>query len=83
MKKEDGGKYVKVSMDGAPYLRKIDMKLYQGYSQLLQALNDMFQVQVGKHQFSQQNKSNCFGDRFLICKKNVCKSIILKFVILC
>ena len=46
---ENGGFYVKVSLDGAPYLRKIDMKLYKGYSQLLKALQDMFKVEVGKH----------------------------------
>ncbi|XP_057515812.1 auxin-responsive protein IAA3-like [Amaranthus tricolor] len=44
---ENGGFYVKVSLDGAPYLRKIDMKLYKGYSQLLKALQDMFKVEVG------------------------------------
>ncbi|KAK1297362.1 Auxin-induced protein 22D [Acorus calamus] len=34
--------YVKVSMDGAPYLRKIDLKLYKGYSELRRALEGMF-----------------------------------------
>ncbi|CAI0432674.1 unnamed protein product [Linum tenue] len=37
-----GGNYVKVSMDGAPYLRKIDLKVYSGYPQLLKALEEMF-----------------------------------------
>ncbi|GAB4855393.1 hypothetical protein Ancab_024016 [Ancistrocladus abbreviatus] len=47
---EEGGNtmYVKVSMDGAPYLRKIDLKLYKGYPQLLNALEDMFEFKVGK-----------------------------------
>ncbi|KMS94277.1 hypothetical protein BVRB_023030, partial [Beta vulgaris subsp. vulgaris] len=46
---EVGGNYVKVSMDGAPYLRKIDMKLYNGYAELLKSLEDMFKVTVGKY----------------------------------
>ncbi|XP_074311443.1 auxin-responsive protein IAA4-like [Silene latifolia] len=50
---ENGGMYVKVSMDGAPYLRKIDMKLYTCYAQLLKALEDMFKVQVGEYSESE------------------------------
>lgn len=41
--------YVKVSMDGAPYLRKIDMRVYKGYPELLKALGDMLKFTVGKH----------------------------------
>ncbi|KAH0463777.1 hypothetical protein IEQ34_006563 [Dendrobium chrysotoxum] len=37
-----GGILVKVSMDGAPYLRKIDLKNYKGYKELRDALEDMF-----------------------------------------
>ncbi|KAG6495033.1 hypothetical protein ZIOFF_042824 [Zingiber officinale] len=43
--KEDGqtmGLYVKVSMDGVPYLRKIDLKMYKSYKELKEALNNMF-----------------------------------------
>lgn len=48
MKKvEESGVYVKVSMDGAPYLRKMDLKLYKGYPELLKALEDMFKFKVG------------------------------------
>lgn len=36
------GIFVKVSMDGAPYLRKIDLKIYNGYRELREALEDMF-----------------------------------------
>ncbi|XP_077247362.1 auxin-induced protein 22D-like [Tasmannia lanceolata] len=39
---ETTGIYVKVSMDGAPYLRKMDLKVYKGYPELLKALEDMF-----------------------------------------
>ncbi|XP_073138053.1 auxin-responsive protein IAA27-like [Henckelia pumila] len=34
--------YVKVSMDGAPYLRKIDLKIYGGYEEVSSALEKMF-----------------------------------------
>ncbi|MQM01724.1 hypothetical protein Taro_034479 [Colocasia esculenta] len=39
---EAPGLYVKVSMDGAPYLRKIDLKSYSGYKELRQAMEAMF-----------------------------------------
>ncbi|CAN6700876.1 unnamed protein product [Malus baccata var. baccata] len=35
-------KYVKVAVDGAPYLRKVDLEMYNSYQQLLRALEDMF-----------------------------------------
>lgn len=44
---EGPGIYVKVSMDGAPYLRKIDLKVYSGYPELLQALENMFKFTIG------------------------------------
>ncbi|CAK9143785.1 unnamed protein product [Ilex paraguariensis] len=44
---DGAGMYVKVSMDGAPYLRKIDLKVYQSYSELLNALEDMFKCTIG------------------------------------
>ncbi|GAB4836006.1 Auxin-responsive protein iaa16 [Ancistrocladus abbreviatus] len=34
--------FVKVSMDGAPYLRKVDLKLYKSYQELSEALGKMF-----------------------------------------
>ncbi|KAJ4817335.1 Auxin-responsive protein [Rhynchospora pubera] len=34
--------FVKVSMDGAPYLRKIDLKMYNSYKELSAALEKMF-----------------------------------------
>ncbi|XP_022720890.1 auxin-induced protein AUX22-like [Durio zibethinus] len=43
---EDGSKtskmYVKVSMDGAPFLRKIDLGMHRGYSDLATALEKLF-----------------------------------------
>uniref|UniRef100_A0A6M2F6N1 Auxin-responsive protein n=1 Tax=Populus davidiana TaxID=266767 RepID=A0A6M2F6N1_9ROSI len=43
------GMYVKVSVDGAPYLRKIDLKVYKGYPELLKALENMFKLTIGKN----------------------------------
>ncbi|CAN6286523.1 unnamed protein product [Urochloa humidicola] len=37
-----GGLYVKVSMDGAPYLRKVDLRTYGGYRELRDALDELF-----------------------------------------
>lgn len=37
-----GSLFVKVSMDGAPYLRKVDLKTYSNYMQLSSALKNMF-----------------------------------------
>ncbi|KAK4774777.1 hypothetical protein SAY86_009712 [Trapa natans] len=34
--------YVKVSMEGAPYLRKVDLKIYKSYMELSSALKKMF-----------------------------------------
>lgn len=46
---ETPGIYVKVSMDGAPYLRKIDLRVYKAYPDLLKALESMFKFTVGKY----------------------------------
>ncbi|CAA2966064.1 auxin-responsive IAA4-like [Olea europaea subsp. europaea] len=50
-KKEDSetGMYVKVSMDGAPFLRKVDLKVYNGYTDLLKALESMFKLRIGEY----------------------------------
>lgn len=37
-----GRALVKVCIDGAPYLRKVDLKLYKSYQQLSDALAKMF-----------------------------------------
>ncbi|EOA27465.1 hypothetical protein CARUB_v10023602mg [Capsella rubella] len=37
-----GALFVKVSMDGAPYLRKVDLRTYTSYQQLSSALEKMF-----------------------------------------
>ncbi|XP_022991276.1 auxin-induced protein 22D-like [Cucurbita maxima] len=42
-----GGVYVKVSMDGAPYLRKLDLTIYKSYTELVKALENMFKFNLG------------------------------------
>lgn len=48
-----GCHYVKVSMDGAPYLRKVDLEMYSSYLDLSSALEKMFSCftigQYGSH----------------------------------
>lgn len=44
---DGSGMFVKVSMDGAPYLRKIDLKFYKNYLDLLKALEVMFKCTIG------------------------------------
>ncbi|KAK7284073.1 hypothetical protein RJT34_18810 [Clitoria ternatea] len=46
---DGSGMYVKVSMDGAPYLRKIDLKVYKSYPELLKALENMFKCTFGEY----------------------------------
>ncbi|KAM1513418.1 hypothetical protein ACFX1Z_024847 [Malus domestica] len=41
-KQGSGCLYVKVGMDGAPYLRKVDLKTYNNYTELSMALEKMF-----------------------------------------
>ncbi|OEL35889.1 Auxin-responsive protein IAA17 [Dichanthelium oligosanthes] len=56
-KQGQGFLYVKVSMDGAPYLRKIDLKTYQNYKDLSTALEKMFSgFSTGKDGLSEYRK---------------------------
>lgn len=41
-KSESGDLYVKVSMDNAPYLRKVDLNTYRSYAELFSSLEKMF-----------------------------------------
>ncbi|XP_010532598.1 PREDICTED: auxin-responsive protein IAA1 [Tarenaya hassleriana] len=54
------GIYVKVSMDGAPYLRKIDLKMYKNYPDLLAALEDMFKFTIGEYSEREGYKGSGF-----------------------
>lgn len=44
-----GAIFVKVSMDGAPYLRKVDLRNYFGYQELSAALEKMFSCFIGQY----------------------------------
>ncbi|XP_021898054.1 auxin-induced protein 22D-like [Carica papaya] len=46
---DGAGMFVKVSVDGAPYLRKIDLKVYKSYADLLKALQNMFKLKIGEY----------------------------------
>lgn len=47
--------FVKVSMDGAPYLRKVDLKLYKSYQELSDALGKMFSsFTIGNKSYTSQ-----------------------------
>ncbi|CAI0384598.1 unnamed protein product [Linum tenue] len=49
--------FVKVSMDGAPYLRKVDLKLYNSYSDLSESLGKMFSsFTIGMKDFMSESK---------------------------
>ncbi|XP_057794266.1 auxin-responsive protein IAA8-like [Salvia miltiorrhiza] len=52
-KASNGASFVKVSMDGAPYLRKVDLRNYSAYQGLSSALEKMFSCftigQYGSH----------------------------------
>ncbi|XP_060215695.1 auxin-induced protein 22D [Lycium barbarum] len=60
----ESGMYVKVSMDGAPYLRKIDLKMYQGYKELLEALEKMFKLTIGEYSEREGYKGSEFAPAY-------------------
>ncbi|XP_038875964.1 auxin-induced protein 22C-like [Benincasa hispida] len=43
--------YVKISMDGAPYLRKVDLGSYKEYSDLVVAMENLFGSAIGCSDF--------------------------------
>ncbi|KAL1294635.1 hypothetical protein HN51_055407 [Arachis hypogaea] len=59
-----GGIYVKVSMDGAPYLRKIDLKIYGGYPQLLKSLENMFKLTIGEYSEKEGYKGSDYAPTY-------------------
>ena len=59
--------YVKVSMDGAPYLRKVDLKIYGSYTELSSALEKMFSCfTIGKILCEAANYSNLSSEISLV-----------------
>ncbi|XP_049364707.1 auxin-responsive protein IAA3-like [Solanum verrucosum] len=57
------GIFVKVRMDGAPFLRKIDLKMYKCYTQLLKAMEKMFKLNKGEFAPTYEDKD---GDLMLV-----------------
>ncbi|CAN4099575.1 unnamed protein product [Withania somnifera] len=58
------GMYVKVSMDGAPYLRKIDLKMYKCYPELLKALEKMFKLTISEYSEREGYKGSEFAPAY-------------------
>ncbi|XP_030549977.1 auxin-responsive protein IAA1-like [Rhodamnia argentea] len=50
-------KYVKVAADGVPYLRKVDLRTYNSYDELLRALEGMFYCFTGDGNHSEESKA--------------------------
>ncbi|CAI0399681.1 unnamed protein product, partial [Linum tenue] len=61
---------VKVSMDGAPYLRKVDLRNYSAYKELSSALEKMFSCftigQCGSHGTSGKLKDLLHGSEYVL-----------------
>ncbi|XP_044975137.1 auxin-responsive protein IAA1-like isoform X2 [Hordeum vulgare subsp. vulgare] len=49
-------KFVKVAVDGAPYLRKVNLRDHAGYDQLLRALQDKFRSHFTIRKFANDEK---------------------------
>ncbi|XP_006656052.2 auxin-responsive protein IAA21 [Oryza brachyantha] len=63
--------YVKVSMDGAPYLRKVDLKMYKNYKELSLALEKMFSCfTVGHNESNAKSGKDGLSDCRLMDLKN-------------
>ncbi|MCD7469286.1 Auxin-responsive protein iaa4 [Datura stramonium] len=58
------GNYVKVSMDGAPFLRKIDLKLYKCYTELLKAMEKTFKLNIGEYSEREGYKGSEFAPAY-------------------
>ena len=58
---------MKVAVDGAPYLRKVDLETYNSYQELLRALEQMF---------------TCFKIRgeYNICVTYIYELVLLSFI---
>ncbi|KAK4361662.1 hypothetical protein RND71_020614 [Anisodus tanguticus] len=61
---QDCGIYVKVSMDGARFLRKIDLKLYKCYTELFKALENMFKLNIGEYSEREGYKGSEFAPAY-------------------
>ncbi|XP_028771716.1 auxin-responsive protein IAA23 [Neltuma alba] len=55
-------KYVKVAVDGAPYLRKVDLEKYESYDQLLTGLEAMFGSLTIRNHLNERKKMMDLGN---------------------
>ncbi|XP_054784823.1 auxin-responsive protein IAA1-like [Prosopis cineraria] len=60
-------KYVKVAVDGAPYLRKVDLEMYHSYEQLLRSLETMFSCLTIRNDLilKERNSGNINGGEYV------------------
>ncbi|KAI6674813.1 hypothetical protein NL676_002719 [Syzygium grande] len=58
-----GAGFVKVSMDGAPYLRKVDLKTYKSYQDLMESLENMFNIIIGDYSDEGSDYSPTYEDK--------------------
>ncbi|KAL2332406.1 hypothetical protein Fmac_019987 [Flemingia macrophylla] len=49
-------KFVKVAVDGAPYLRKVDLEMYESYAHLMRELETMFCGQAIRNHLMSEKK---------------------------
>lgn len=67
-----GAAFVKVSVDGAPYLRKVDLKMYKSYQQLSDALGKMFSsFTIGKYWDFLRFDSNIIKSSLIVWKVKI------------
>ncbi|KAH9712559.1 auxin-responsive protein IAA9 [Citrus sinensis] len=63
-----GALFIKVSMDGAPYLRKVDLRTYTNYGELSSALEKMFSCfTIGREMLSESKlKDLLHGSEYVL-----------------
>ncbi|XP_073049848.1 auxin-induced protein 22D-like [Primulina eburnea] len=64
LESDASGIFVKVSMDGAPYLRKIDLNAYKNYLDLLKALESMFKCTIGVYSEREGYNGSAFAPTY-------------------
>ncbi|KAE8699376.1 Auxin-responsive protein IAA15 [Hibiscus syriacus] len=58
-------KFVKVAVDGAPYLRKVDLQTYNSYQQLLTSLEDMFSCFTIRNYWNEKKMDQANGIEYV------------------
>ncbi|XP_071704515.1 auxin-responsive protein IAA14-like [Rutidosis leptorrhynchoides] len=70
-----GAVFVKVSMDGAPYLRKVDLNMYKTYQELSDALAKMFSSFTTKGNYGKQGMIDFMNEGKLMDVLNSCEYV--------